>query len=56
MKKQNKTKEVQIKYKIDSDFLLSLYEKAKTLKGEERKELMDQIHFFSQHIGKWLAK
>ena len=56
MKKENKTKEVTIKYKIDSDFVLNLYEKAKKEKGKKREELMQQVYFFSENMGKYLAK
>ncbi len=56
MKKNKNTKKVKIKYKIDHDFILDLYEKAKKEKGEKREELMQQVYFFSEHIGKYLAK
>lgn len=56
MKKNNQTKEVIIKHKIDSNFILDLYEKAKKEKGEKRKELMKEVYFFSEHIGEYLAQ
>jgi len=56
MKDKKQTKEVTIKYKIDSDFILNLYEKAKKEKGEKRKELMQQVYFFSENMGKYLGK
>ena len=54
MKKENETKVVEIKHKIDSNFILDLYEKAKKAKGKKRKELMKEVHFFSKHIGMYL--
>lgn len=56
MKKENETKVVKIKHKIDSDFILDLYEQAKKEKGEKRQELMSQVRFFSEHIGQFLAE
>jgi len=56
MKKENKTKKVTIKHKIDSDFILDLYERAKKAKGEEKERLMKEVWFFSEHMGKYLAK
>ena len=55
MKKENETKVVKIKHKIDSNFILDLYEKAKKAKGKKRKELMKEVHFFSEHIGMYLV-
>tara|TARA_B000000565_G_C23573774_1_gene296434 strand:+ start:44 stop:214 length:171 start_codon:yes stop_codon:yes gene_type:complete len=56
MKDKKQTKEVKIKYKIDADFVLNLYEKAKKEKGKKREELMQQVYFFSENMGKYLAK
>jgi hypothetical protein len=56
MKKNKNTKKTTIKYKIDHDFILDLYEKARKEKGEKRDELMQQVYFFSEHIGEYLAK
>lgn len=55
MKKENETKVVEIKHKIDSDFILDLYEKARKEKGEKKKQLMNEIHFLSEHIGMYLV-
>ena len=55
-KENNNNKIVKIKHKIDSDFILNLYERAKAEKGKKRKELMDQVYFFSEHIGEYLAQ
>jgi hypothetical protein len=55
MKRKGKEKKVKIECKIDSDFVLNLYEKAKTLKGEERSKLMEQVYFFSEHMGEYLV-
>ena len=56
MKEENKTKKVTVKCKVDSDLILDLYEKAKLLKGKKKKELMEQIHFLAENMGKWLVK
>jgi len=55
-KEDNNNKIVKIKHKIDSDFILNLYDRAKAEKGKKRKELMDQVYFFSKHIGEYLAQ
>ena len=47
---------VKVKHKITHDFLLDLYEKSKKLKGEKKKELLEQIEFLSNHIGEYLVK
>lgn len=56
MKKEKEHKIVKIRHKIDSDFILDLYEQARLEKGEKRKELMQQVYFFSEHIGEYLAQ
>ena len=56
MKKNKNTKKTTIKYKIDHDFVLDLYEKARKERGGKRDELMQQVYFFSEHIGEYLAK
>ena len=53
---ENNKKKVTIRHKIDSDFILDLYEKAKKAKGKEREKLMKEVWFFSEHIGKYLGK
>jgi hypothetical protein len=49
-------KVVKIKEKITSDLILDLYEKAKTMKGEEKKKLIEKIKLLSKHIGDYLVK
>ena len=51
------TKKGIVKTKITSDFILSLYDKAKKMKSQEKKlELMKQIKILSQHIGEFIIK
>ena len=45
----------EITHKIDADFILSLYKKAKKAKGKKRKELLKNAAILSNHIGKYLA-
>ena len=45
----------EITHKIDADFILSLYKKAKKAKGKKRKELLKNAATLSNHIGKYLA-
>ena len=49
-------KVVKVKHKITTDFILDLYEKAKTLKGEEKKKLIGKIELLSKHIGDYLVQ
>jgi|TARA_R110000824_G_scaffold54248_5_gene149715 hypothetical protein len=48
-------KVVKVKHKITTDFILDLYEKAKTLKGEEKKKLIGKIELLSKYIGDYLV-
>ena len=49
-------KVVQVKHKITHDFLLDIYNKAKTEKNEDKqKELMAQFEFLRKHIGEYLV-
>ena len=54
MKNENKT--VEIKRKIDSDFILELFGRLKNLEGEEKKEMIKKIEFFKRHFGEYLVK
>ena len=47
---------VKVKHKITSDFILDLYEKAKTMKGKEKKKLIEKIELLSEHIGDYLVQ
>ncbi len=49
-------KAVEIKYKIDSKFISDLCDLAQTKEGDERKEILEQIKFFSNHLGKYLVQ
>ena len=49
-------KSITVRHRIDSDFILDLYERAKKEKGEARIKLLKQVAFFSKHIGEYLAK
>ena len=41
--------------KITSDFILDLYEKAKTKKGKEKEKAMKQVKALSKMIGSYLV-
>ena len=43
--------EVQITYNL----ILDLYEKSKTLKDDERDDMLKTINELTKHIGKWLV-
>jgi len=49
-------KEVEVKKKITKEFLQELHEKAKTLEGEEKEQLMKVIVYLSKNIGSYLVK
>jgi hypothetical protein len=52
---EDNVKTVQIVQKIDSEFIVELYKKAQTKKGEERMRLVEQAFVLSKHIGKYLT-
>lgn len=46
-----------IKTKVTPDFILSLYDKAKKMKSQQKKlELMKQIRVLSEHMGEYIVK
>jgi hypothetical protein len=49
-------KVVKVKHKITSDFILDLYEKSKSLKGEDKKKLIKKIKLLSRYSGGYLAQ
>ena len=50
-------KKAKVKQKIDADYILYLYDKAKKLKDPKKKiELNKQIKILSQHLGSYLVK
>jgi len=49
-------KVVKVKKKITSDLILDLYDKAKSLKGQEKKKLLKKVKLLSQHIGDYLVQ
>jgi len=49
-------KVVKVKRRITSDFILDLYEKAKSMKGKEKKKLIEKIELLSKHVGDYLVK
>tara|TARA_Y100001938_G_C7851673_1_gene311100 strand:+ start:384 stop:554 length:171 start_codon:yes stop_codon:yes gene_type:complete len=52
---EDNIKTVQIVQKIDSEFIVELYKKAKKKKGEERMRLTERAFMLSKHIGKYLT-
>jgi len=42
--------------KITADFVLELYEKAKTLKGKKKKDMLAVAEELSKHVGKFLVE
>ena len=53
---KDRIRKVQIKEKIDSDFMLKLFDELQNLKGEERRKMINKINFFKKHIGEYLVK
>jgi hypothetical protein len=49
-------KAVEVKYKVDAKFIADLCDLAQTKEGEEKKEILEQIKFFSNHLGKYLVQ
>ena len=50
-------KKVEIKEKITADYILDLYDKAKSLKDKNKKlKLMKIIKTLSKHIGEYIVK
>ena len=45
-----------VKYEVTPDFVLDLYEEAKSKRGKNREELMAQVELLSQNIGAVLVK
>ena len=43
--------EVQITY----NFILDLYDRSKSLKGEEKEAMLHTINELTKHVGKWLV-
>ena len=43
--------EIQITY----DFILDLYQRAQSLEGKEKKEMLHTVNELTKHIGKWLV-
>lgn len=52
---KDNVKTVEIVQKIDSEFIVELYKKAREKKGEERQKLVEQAFLLSKHIGKYLT-
>jgi len=52
---EDNVKTVRIVQKIDSEFIVELYKKARSKKGEERMKLTRQAFLLSKHIGKYLT-
>ncbi len=50
-----KVRIVKVAHKIDSEFIVALYKKAKEKKGAERQKLVEQALLLSKHIGKYLT-
>ena len=42
--------------KITADYVLELYEKAKTLKGKKKKDMLAVAEELSKHVGKFLVE
>ncbi len=42
--------------KITADYVLELYEKAKTLKGKKQKDMLAVAEELSKHVGKFLVE
>ena len=48
---------VEIKNKITSDYIIELYEKAKTIKDPKKKsKAMKNIKIMSEHLGEYLVR
>jgi hypothetical protein len=46
-----------VKTKVTADFILSLYDKAKKMKSQEKKlKMMKEIKKLSQHLGEYIIK
>ena len=41
---------------ITSDFVLEIYEQAKSLKGKEKKDMLVAAEVLSKNIGSWVVK
>ena len=48
--------EAVIKYRITSDLILDLYEKAALLKGNQKKKLMTKVKLLSQYVGGYMVQ
>jgi hypothetical protein len=42
--------------KLNSDFILNMYERAKKSSGTEKDIIMEQIKLFSQHLDEYIEK
>tara|TARA_R110002051_G_scaffold163500_2_gene234776 strand:+ start:1441 stop:1611 length:171 start_codon:yes stop_codon:yes gene_type:complete len=46
---------VEIKHKIDAEFIIGLYRKASKEKGKKRQDILDKTAILKNHIGKYIA-
>ena len=50
-----KSREVTVRHKVTSDFILDLYAEAKKKRGKNREEAMEQVKYLSTKIGSYLT-